>query len=311
MNCLSPLEMVNPRYKVLYRDLKENGVSDPCSVLFSKYNDVMVKIPCGRCEACLVRRANEWTFRIKQEAKVSKNVFFITLTYDEVNVPRRTIAIKGKDAWKRYLNGGDYYLFYRKDVPVPMKRDAQLFIKKLRKRFGTGLRYFLCSEYGEENSRPHYHMLLFNVPEKKYEWQTLQYLEDIIKECWNKGIIELSRATPERLVYSAKYCVSVLDLPKWYPKPFILASKRPMLGANFLNNPQVVEFYRNTLTSYGCDENGIRYPLSRVYKYKLFDADMRAKIYEQQLENAKDITQAERDGYKTKIRKKFKKSRVL
>lgn len=44
-----------------------------------------------------------------------------------------------------------------------VKRDLQLFMKRLRKERGDGVRFIACGEYGDTTLRPHYHIILFNV----------------------------------------------------------------------------------------------------------------------------------------------------
>ena len=62
---------------------------------------------------------------------------FITLTYNDENLP---------------------------NPPVVSKREAQLFIKRLRKLLYPKLfRYYIVGEYGDKSNRPHYHALLFGV----------------------------------------------------------------------------------------------------------------------------------------------------
>ena len=42
-------------------------------------------------------------------------------------------------------------------------RHFQLFMKRLRKEFApNNIRFYMCGEYGEDFSRPHFHALLFN-----------------------------------------------------------------------------------------------------------------------------------------------------
>lgn len=71
----------------------------------------------------------------------------------------------------------------------------QKFFKRLRKKFGEGIRYFACGEYGSKNGRPHYHALLFNFDftDKKL-WQvnkngTKYFVSDALSKLWTAGFI--------------------------------------------------------------------------------------------------------------------------
>ena len=94
-------------------------------------------VACGRCEACLVRRSNEWAFRLFQELEVSKNAYFVTLTYDELNVPRADL----KEYYSTKLPKKEHIRLYG-DLPVKCihpnemvfsVEDVQKFIKRLRR----------------------------------------------------------------------------------------------------------------------------------------------------------------------------------
>ena len=97
--------------------------------------DVKRQVPCGRCIGCRLERSRQWAMRCVHEASLYKNNCFITLTFN------------------------DYYL--PKDGSLHVEH-FQKFMKRLRKRFGSGVRYFQCGEYGELLRRPHYHACLFN-----------------------------------------------------------------------------------------------------------------------------------------------------
>ena len=47
-------------------------------------------------------------------------------------------------------------------------------MKRLRKRAGSDVRFYMCGEYGPENWRPHYHALLFgfDFADKRYSCRT-------------------------------------------------------------------------------------------------------------------------------------------
>ena len=81
------------------------------------------------------------------------------------------------------------------------KRDAQLFLKRLRNRLvreddPRTFRYFLAGEYGDRFGRPHYHAILFG----------LSLLDaEVVQAAWEKGYTSVSEATAGRMAYTAKY----------------------------------------------------------------------------------------------------------
>jgi hypothetical protein len=68
---------------------------------------------------------------------------FITLTYNDDHLP----TVTGKKG----------------DTPTLVKADFQKFMKRLRKKYGSGIRFFHCGEYGSRFGRPHYHAILFGI----------------------------------------------------------------------------------------------------------------------------------------------------
>ena len=72
--------------------------------------------------------------RCMHEASMHMFNSFVTLTYDDNHLPE--------------YNSLNYKHF-------------QDFMKRLRKS-NNGVRFYMCGEYGEDFSRPHYHALLFN-----------------------------------------------------------------------------------------------------------------------------------------------------
>lgn len=101
---------------------------------------VSFQLPCGRCIGCRMEKARQWGMRCMHEKKLWRDNVFVTLTYADEFLPP----------------GGSLSL-----------RDCQLFMKRLRKWRNSStanpVRFFLAGEYGDENKRPHYHALLFNV----------------------------------------------------------------------------------------------------------------------------------------------------
>lgn len=100
-----------------------------------------------------------------------------------------------------------------------VKRDLQLFMKRLRKEHGEGIRFYACGEYGEKNMRPHYHVLLFNhdfgdrliagANRRGDKWYTSKALEKL----WTiddklVGHCLLGEVTFDSAAYVARYIVS-------------------------------------------------------------------------------------------------------
>lgn len=147
-----------------------------------------VPVPCGKCGACMQTRRDQWTFRIKQELKASLNAFFITLTYDDENLPEFIDN-----------DSGEYYQTLNKS-------HVQNFMKEIRRRQSeltqTKIRFYAIGEYGGIFERPHYHILLFNVH------KSLMTREQLI-EMWKKGErVHIGRVEPASIHYVTKYHIS-------------------------------------------------------------------------------------------------------
>lgn len=110
------------------------------SIVFDERKGAVVhelRLPCGCCDGCKLERSRQWAVRCMHEASLYERNCFITLTYNDDHLPPY----------------GD--LVYD---------DFQRFMKRLRKRFSKiKIRFFMCGEYGENHSRPHFHACLFNI----------------------------------------------------------------------------------------------------------------------------------------------------
>lgn len=191
-------------------------------------------VPCGRCAACRVNRAEDWTHRMYWEADYFSDVSFITLTYADEFLP-----IDGS------LD----------------KRELQLFFKRLRKSLvGRKLKYFACGEYGERYGRPHYHAVVFGLAVAEAQ---------VVLESWGKGQVEVTAFKLARARYVAGYLLkevdSRVDLNFKVP-PFALMSKR--IGKRFAMANAV-----RILTDGKLTVNGQPVALPRYFR-KLLDVDL-------------------------------------
>lgn len=148
-----------------------------------RQGDTELDLPCGACVGCRVARARSWSLRCVHEASLHKQNCFVTLTYSEDQLPP----------------GGS--LRYR---------DFQLFMKRVRKASKTRVRFFVCGEYGEELSRPHYHACLFgyDFPDKRpvsllgaqKSWRS-----DSLERLWFHGHAHLGSLNVRSAAYAARY----------------------------------------------------------------------------------------------------------
>jgi len=176
--------------------------------LATPYADKIV--PCGVCLACKINRRRKWTARILLESATCAQSIFVTLTYDEENVPKAVC---------------DELL-----QPVLKPRDLTHFVKRLRKNGRMGkIRYFACGEYGENTQRPHYHLVLFG---KHCNLEN----ERLIRDTWGKGHISISELNEKRAAYVASYTVKKMTKEgdirlNGRPPEFTHMSRKPGIGA--------------------------------------------------------------------------------
>lgn len=231
-----------------------------------------VYVPCGRCAQCLANESQQWSLRLIEEWKHAETACFVTLTYDDEHL---------------YIN--------ENGKPSVNKRDFQLFMKRLRKKYGKGLRYFCISEYGDDprsTKRPHYHMLLFNYPYR--DWTILR---KEIHETWNKCSILNIHATPvngNRIGYCSNYGVYRKAAPDGCDKNFLLTSRRPGIGACLLESRKP-SWMRERGILRVQNQFG-SYPLHRYYRNKIVDAEFKDK-FEKQYEEFRKKKNLENYGF--------------
>lgn len=195
------------------------------------YPDMPLEMPCGRCIGCRLEKTRQWKVRLVHESHFHVHRWFVTLTYDD----------------EHYPPGG-----------ALVRRDMQLFMKRLRKRrFGNArgtLRYLYCGEYGETTGRPHYHAVMFGVdfPDRREYGKSKsglpQWASAELDALWGLGRCLLGTFTPESAGYVAGYvlkkvlgepsreCYTFLDHNTGeliYAPPFQIMSRRPGIGAAF------------------------------------------------------------------------------
>lgn len=215
-------------------------------------------VPCGRCDACLVRMRQEWTYRLREEERHCKCSFFITLTYDNENLPIREFVEEDTGA-----------VFYD---ACNNKKDIQDFNKRLRKRLaseGVKTRFYLISEYGPNTQRPHYHGIYFldTVLDK-------DTFSDFVADSWNSPNISVSEVTDSRIKYVTEYCLVRKDIPDYLEPNFRLMSRNPGIGAAYIDKMKSWHL-ADEKRFYAPGYNGDRCNLPRYYRDKIYPKEVR------------------------------------
>lgn len=182
-------------------------------------------VPCGKCLGCRLDYARQWADRMLLELYDSKSAIFVTLTYDNDNLPVNDLGYGT-------LN----------------KVDVQKFFKRLRKAFpDKKIRYYLAGEYGSKTFRPHYHAIIFNLDLADFSDLCYRgtndigcsfYSSDIFSKIWSHGFILLSSVNWRTCNYVARYTMKKQyffdsDEYKMVEPPFNLSSRRPGIGMNY------------------------------------------------------------------------------
>lgn len=165
------------------RDPGPNGKNVPTFTFAEADTSRKLELPCGRCMGCRLEKARAWAVRLMHEAKCHNDNHFVTLSYDDDQIPP----------------GGSL-----------RPEDYVLFMKRLRKKH-PGVRYYQCGEYGDTTERPHHHALLFNcqfndlksVPRARDAHALFTSAE--LEATWQKGIVWVGAVTFESAAYVASY----------------------------------------------------------------------------------------------------------
>lgn len=180
MPCYSPLQAY--RGKELTKKGKRKIVFNSNDAIDN--SDLFkLQVGCGQCIGCRLERSRQWAVRLVHEASLHEHSCFITLTYSDDKLP--------------------------KDNSLSV-RDFQLFMKRLRKHFGSGIRFFHCGEYGDKYGRPHYHAIIFGINfDDKYLWSERRgvklYRSQTLEKLWKLGHCSIGDVTFESAAYVARY----------------------------------------------------------------------------------------------------------
>lgn len=232
-------------YDINHIEEDEKGILYPCNSTrihpnTKKIYKDFIDVPCGTCLACRLNHAKEWADRCMLEAKYHKSNYFVTLTYNNENVPTSTYIDE---------NGEVHY------CQTLRKKDFQLFMKRLRKALEKEnkplIKYLACGEYGSNTKRPHYHAIIFGLEldDLVFHSKTKKgcniFISEFLNKIWPYGFVSIGEATKDSMGYVARYTTKKINLQdnEIYDnlnieKEFLLSSKRPAIGLRYLEDNQ-------------------------------------------------------------------------
>jgi len=200
------------------------------------------KIPCGKCIGCRLQYSKDWAMRCMLEAKYWEHNQFVTLTYDPECVPVSSST----------------------GIQSLLPNDLTKFEKDLRRYYKyhfnhDNIRLYACGEYGSILGRPHFHLILFNlpVPDKRlysdYRGHK-RYTSEIILKIWKKGFTLVEDVTFESCAYVARYILKkqtgkgavIYEQEDKVPE-FTRCSRRPGIAANYYYDHKEEIYYADEI----------------------------------------------------------------
>lgn len=157
-----------------------------------------IHIPCGKCIGCLLDRCNDHATRCWCETQTNENeCCFITLTYNNENVPNYITIEHQQKFWKRLR-------YYYPDAKI---------------------KYFGCGEYGPKTFRPHWHFCIWGYKPKDLKFYKYNhngdklYTSKELKDIWGMGFVIIGELTYKSACYVSRYCTKKLfKKRKWTEK---------------------------------------------------------------------------------------------
>lgn len=204
-------------------------------------------VPCGKCLGCRISRRKEWSLRMLHELSSHDKNVFITLTYDEKNIPENA-SLK--------------------------KHHLQLFFKRLRRDLDhqdRKIKYFACGEYGDQTFRPHYHAIIFGLG-LEYD-DKLQVIENWRFCDWQNPLIlkkSFGVAEPDSIRYVAQYIDKKYtgDLAE---TEYTLKNREPVfkLSSNGIGRKYAEENAQQIEQQGLITLNGVKHRIPRYYLHRI------------------------------------------
>lgn len=232
-----------------------------------------INIPCGKCARCIERRKMEWAFRMEIELEKAKTAYFVTLTYRPEKVPYNKYG--QKTLKPNHLT--NYFKRLRQNQKRG-KETIEWLINGLQPI--DKIKYYAAGEYGEDRGRPHYHAIIFNASIIN------------IEKSWKKGTTHIVQANEQTISYVMKYLDKRLNKePEWKKTPEYNTMSEG-IGIDYIQKNKQWHT-RNIDVLFVTKKNGIKIPMPKYYREKIFSDEQRKEQVEIVTDKLLEINQEE------------------
>lgn len=243
---------------------------------FSRY-------PCRKCIPCLIARQKAWVTRLTEELRNHDENYFVTLTYNDENLPsddngqlcfnKRHLIKLNQDIRKRYQDGRFRNPVYKQVFGSPEFFELPHDVK---------YKYYITSEYGPSDTgthRPHYHAVFYGMQVPLYTFELL------LKLLWPYGFVSVFPAEDGAAGYISKYLVTDGVGKQSYQSedqmhPFALMSKG--LGLSYVE--RMADWHRQDSRRMFTQYHGSKGRMDRYLKHKIFSEDVLADYAEKMIQ---------------------------
>lgn len=300
MACYHPL--------TAWRSKDVNPASGKRGLVFQeKYgmDNSQLEVACGQCVGCRMDNARNWATRIMHERRSHDLCTFLTLTYDNHNLP---------------------------SPPSLDKKHFQLFMKRLRKYIwqtnpdNPKIKYYMCGEYGGNTRRPHYHAIIFGLDfaDKTFvkftKNQDKLYKSEKLNELWGLGYCWIGSVSYASAGYCARYCIKKVNgqmaedhysYVNTQTGEIAVLAKEYMACSNRLGLDHFLEHHEEMYRHDYVIVNGHQAPIPKYYDVKLgeIDPEKLEQIKEERVKRAK-LRKEDNTRERLEVREEVKKAQV-
>lgn len=217
-----------------FHPIKAYQAQPGAPLTFPKSGASNLTIPCSRCIGCRLERSKQTAIRLMHEAQLHEANSFITLTYENQHLSKPRDELEDSPSRGRRPHSKPVRRQKRTSKNAPQalatedslsKRDAQLFVKRLRyelttKNPSTRVKYYLVGEYGDTTKRPHFHACIFGeefaddrVRDRQSPSGQTLYRSPTLEKAWPFGYSSIGDLTFESAAYVARYCMKKITGP--------------------------------------------------------------------------------------------------